>query len=574
MATEADQQNPAGPAEDASRRRARRENWPARAPDRLFSPLTQRILAVNVLALGLLVAGLLFLGQYKQNLIRAELEGLKVQAEMLASAVGETAVIIGPPEGQRLRIRQARVLLRRLVEPMQSRARLFNLDGALIGDTSSLPGVGGLVYAEELPPHQTGLVTRLLTNAYDFFAGLTVFQDDLPAYVERAPQTASDYGEVAAALNGETARAVRMARSGEMVLSVAVPIQRYKQVVGAVMLSSIGHGIESSLREVRLGILQVFLVAFGITVLLSLYLARTIARPIRNLALAAERVRFGLGQRPQIPDYSDRNDEIGDLSFDLRQMTETLWNRMEAIEQFAADVAHEIKNPLTSLRSAVETVSRIDDPVRREKLMDILVADVKRLDRLISDISDASRLDAELSRGRFELVDLSENLRAIAAMRREILKPGQADIRLDLPADEPLLVMGQPDRLTQIFRNLIDNATSFSPPGGEIVITGRAQKDDIVITVDDEGPGIPPGTEDKIFNRFYSERPKDEQFGIHSGLGLSISRQIVSVHGGTIAAENRQGPAREVLGARFTVRLRRARDKAAESGPARAGGRR
>lgn len=526
--------------------------WPGLRP---FSPLTRRILAVNLLALGLLVAGLLFLGQYKQSLIRAEIEALKVQAETIANAVSETAVVLGPASGEQLRVRRARLLMRRLVEPMRSRARLFDLDGHLIGDTSLLPGVGGAVYAEELPPVTDNWLTQAIKSAYDTVATLPLFSQDLPLYVERPEQHARDYEEVMQALRGEPASAVRQGTRGGMVLSVAVPIQRYKQVVGAVMLSTTSREVEEALREVRIGILQVFAVVFAVTVALSLYLASTIVRPIRHLAAAAKRVRHGYGRRRVIPDYSDRDDEIGDLSTDLRTMTEGLWNRMDAIEQFAADVAHELKNPLSSLRSAVETIAHIKDEERRARLLKIIVDDVTRLDRIISDISDASRVDAEMSRAQFEPVSLVETLKALAELHNVAAKPGNAVIRLDLPEGDPLEIRGFPGRLVQVFRNLLDNAASFSPRGGTIRVAARRAGAYVVVTVDDDGPGIPEGMEEQIFQRFYSERPEDEQFGTHSGLGLSISRQIVTVHGGTITAENRRDGEGRVLGARFTVRL-------------------
>jgi two-component system sensor histidine kinase ChvG len=255
-----------------------------------------------------------------------------------------------------------------------------------------------------------------------------------------------------------------------------------------------------------------------------------------------------------IPDFSARGDEIGDLSGALREMTSALWQRMDAIERFAADVAHEIKNPLTSLRSAVETAARIQDPGKREKLLAIVMEDVKRLDRLISDISDASRLDAELSRIEPEPVDVGHVLGTLA----EVYDVTQAEegprIRLVLP-EEPLVVSGVEGRLVQVFRNLIANAVSFSPPDGTIRLSARQDEDAVVVTVEDDGPGIPEGKLEAIFNRFYTERPSGEKFGTHSGLGLSISKQIVDAHQGVIRAENRRDADGRVIGARFVVRL-------------------
>jgi len=301
----------------------------------------------------------------------------------------------------------------------------------------------------------------------------------------------------------------------------------------------------------------VFAGVMFVTVLLSLWLAGTIARPVRRLAAAADRVRSGRGQETEIPDFTKRGDEIGDLSGSLRDMTQALWTRMEAIESFAADVAHEIKNPLTSLRSAVETAARLDDPQQQQRLMAIILDDVQRLDRLISDISDASRLDAELSRADMDSVDIEGLLTTLVEVERIAAEGRGSDalqIRLDLPDDKPLKVIGMEDRLAQVLRNLISNAVSFSPPKGVIVLRAERRGPWLRISVEDEGPGLPPGKLDAVFERFYTERPEGEKFGTHSGLGLSISKQIVIAHHGRIRAENIERNGR-VAGARFVVTL-------------------
>jgi two-component system sensor histidine kinase ChvG len=377
----------------------------------------------------------------------------------------------------------------------------------------------------------------------------------LQRYVERPIQVAGDYMEAERALSGETNTAVRSDGRGGMVLSVAVPVQRYRQVLGSLMLSTGSQEIDAAVRDVRLDILKVFGVAIAITILLSLYLARTIARPIHRLADAAERVRHGHGRKTAIPDFSRRRDEIGDLSGALRDMTEALWRRMDAIERFAADVAHEIKNPLTSLRSAVETVARIEDPVRQKKLVGIILDDVQRLDRLISDISDASRLDAELSRAESEPVDLGQVLETLARVQEATAREESPRFVIDIARHQDLEVDGLESRLGQVLRNLISNAMSFSPPRGLIRLEAVRDGGEVVVTVSDEGPGIPPGKLGAIFDRFYSERPAGEKYGTHSGLGLSISKQIVEAHGGAIVAENRYGADGRVVGARFIVKL-------------------
>jgi two-component system, OmpR family, sensor histidine kinase ChvG len=406
------------------------------------------------------------------------------------------------------------------------------------------------------PPESDRLISRMERHLYDWITGLLPQRKPLPLYRERADQSAGDYPEVLQALGGEPASALRMDRNGALVLSAAVPVQRYRQVLGAVMLTSGGEAIDAAVRDVRLSILKVFGAALGVTILLSLYLAGTIARPVHRLAEAAERVRRGQGGRQkEIPDFTRRGDEIGDLSGVLREMTEALWARMDAIEHFAADVAHEIKNPLSSLRSAVETVARMEDPAQQRRLMAIILDDVQRLDRLISDISEASRVDAELSRANKEPVDIGRILQTLAEVHEATAKPGAPKIAVALPKGAVLIAPVIEGRLVQVLRNLIANAISFSPSDGTITLSARRDGRRMLISVADQGPGIPADKLEAIFDRFYSERPAGEKFGTHSGLGLSISRQIVEAHGGRIFVENLTGAAGAVRGARFTLVL-------------------
>ncbi len=529
-----------------------------RAPDRprrrTVSPITRRILAVNVLALAILVAGLLYLGQYRRSLIEAELVALRTQAEMFAAALGEGAVSASSQTGQRIVRDIALQIVRRLVQTTGTRARLFGTNGVLLADSRLLMGPGGMVQVRELPPPD--LYNEVVSAALDVYDRLVLGlpgQDPMPPYHEKSVQQASDYDEVLRALAGENQNAVRAGRSGGMVLSVAVPVQRYKEVLGALMLSKGSRDIEAALFEVRLDILKVFAVALSVTVLLSVYLAGTIARPIRRLAAAAERMHRSRDREDILPDVVGRGDEIGDLARSLRRMTEALWERMEAIERFAADVAHEIKNPLTSLRSAVETAARVEDTEQQRKLMTIIEEDVHRLDRLISDISDASRLDAELLRAEKAPVDISRLLKVLADVHEATADAVSPRLRVD--AEQDLVVDGMEGRLAQVFRNLIANAISFGAPASTITLAAARQGDWVEVKIDDEGPGIPEGKQAAIFERFYTERPEAEKFGTHSGLGLSISKQIAEAHGGTVHAENRRGGDGRVLGARFVVRL-------------------
>ncbi len=536
------------------------ENEPRAARDSaskpLISPLTRRILTVNLVAIGTLVAGLLYLGEYRRSLIDNELQSLEVQAEMFAAALGEGAVVSEAPNGQYLVSDIAYQITRRLVDITDTRARLFRADGTLIVDSRRLGGAGGTVQIEVLrPPEDDFDMLDALLGKYDDLARAISGEGPLPKYQENPLQSANDFPETQAALIGESAVAARRFGSDGLLLSAAVPVQRYKQVLGAIMLSRDGENIKTALHDVRLDILKVVAVALSVTIALSLYLAGTIARPIRRLAIAAERIRHDKGRKESIPLLTERKDEIGDLALSLKEMTEALWLRMDAIERFAADVAHEIKNPLTSLRSAVETAGRVQDPAQREKLMAIIQDDVARLDRLISDISNASRLDAELSRTEFDTVDLAGVLGAIVDMRNAADRDEDATVQLEIVTNGGLEVHGIEDRLVQVFRNLISNANTFSPPGGSIRISLARHDGWLVITVDDDGPGIPDGKEAEIFNRFYSARPEGEKFGTHSGLGLSISKQIIDVHEGQIEAMNRRDGQGKVIGARFIVRL-------------------
>ncbi len=543
----------------ARRRLARAPRWGA------FS-LTRRILAVNLIVLALLASGMLYLDRYERGLIDTELQALTTQGELFSAALGEGAVLQDYGAVPELVPSLAQGMMRRLVEPTQLRARLFRTSGDLIADSRLLETDVGGFDVEPLPPPDVGPPPSWTDVHFgsDFFNGLldsflTFWRKHAhyQIYNERARQQAADYPEVERALAGGDGVAVRIDpahRDGKLVLSIAVPVRRYKLILGAVMLSVGSANVEHEVQVVRGDILRLFAAALIMTVLLSFYLASTIARPVRRLARAAYEVRHGNGRKVDIPDFSHRHDEIGALSVALNEMTQALWRRMDAIERFAADVAHEIKNPLSSLRSAVETAARVQDPAIQRKLMGIIHDDVQRLDRLISDISDASRLDAEMSRLEREPVDLAAMLAALAEIH-DATRGEDAPVVTFEHLGGALIVQGKESRLVQVFRNLIGNAVSFSPPRGRIVLTAHGDRKEILVTVEDQGPGIPEGKVDAIFDRFYTERPAGEKFGIHSGLGLSISKQIVEAHGGTIRAENRLAANGDVVGARFIVRL-------------------
>lgn len=536
---------------DPKRAKAGRRGW--RGPG---SPLVRRILAVNLIALAILGGGVLYLNDFRASLIERRLDQLAVEADIIAGAIGESATEGGPDPG--IDLAQARLIVARLVVPGETRGRLFGVDGALLVDSRFLTG-GNAVLAEPLPPLDAPVsFRRRLSAVADWVLDLFTEQPDVPPYREEARQQAIDYSEAVLALAGERSTRLRRLEEDTLILSAAVPVQRFRRVLGALMLTADTKEIEAIVRLEQITIVEVFAVALAVTSALSVFLAFSIARPVRRLALAAERVRHGMGRGESIPEF-DRNDEIGDLSAALAEMTAALYRQIDAIEAFAADVSHELKNPLSSLRSAVESLERTDKPEIRARLLAIIQEDVRRLDRLITDISDASRLDAEMSRAQMEPVDLGGLVAHLVEAKRRTDEDG-ITILYSQPAPGTIMVRGLESRLSQVVANLLDNALSFSPPGGRIVATLRRRKGRVELLIEDEGPGLPKGAAEKIFSRFYSERPEDEAFGTHSGLGLSISKQIVEAHGGEIAAENRiadSGAADEgsVAGARFIVRL-------------------
>ena len=548
-----------------------------------FSSLTRRIVFLNLAGLVALVTGVLYLSQFRAGLIDARVQSLLTQSEIIAGAIAASATVetdsitidperllelqagesYGPADdslsGIEFPINPERVapVLRRLVSPTKTRARIYDRDGVLILDSRNLYGRGDVLRFDLPPPsaEKPGLMERTFITLRRWFG-----RGDLPLYNELGPENGKGYQEVAQALNGAHASMVRVNDRGEVIVSVAVPVQRFRAVRGALMLSTQGADIDDMVEAERLAIVKVFFVAAGVMVVLSMLLAGTIAGPVRRLADGAERVRRRIRSRVEIPDFTGRRDEIGDLSGALREMTNALYSRIEAIESFAADVAHELRNPLTSLRSAVETLPLAKTDQSRLRLLAVIEHDVKRLDRLISDISDASRLDAELQRQEAAPVDLAKMLDALVKAANEIRTD---DVNVTLTFEGSAIsnfkVAGHDSRLGQVVSNLVDNARSFSPPGGTVRITCRRLKDEVEILVDDDGPGIRPDALDKIFERFYTDRP-EHGFGQNSGLGLSISKQIIEAHGGSIRVENRTSVAAgygepHVLGARFVVRL-------------------
>lgn len=532
--------------------------------------LTRRIVFLNLIGLFALLYGILYLNQFQAGLIDARVQSLLVQGEILARAVAGTATVesdsieldtdtkgngeleddlLFNPGNFFIDPSKTAPVVRRLLQPARLRARIYDRDGLLLFDTRYLYARENTEARKDNPP---GSIFVSLWN----FLSRNLSSQALPRYREYGTLEGKFYPEVTQALEkGQSASIVRAGDKDELIVSVAVPIQRQNQLVGALLLSTFGGDIDAVLLAERMGIVRVFIVAAVVMVLLSILMASTIAGPLKKLAEAAERVRRGIKKREQIPDFTNRFDEIGHLSGALRDMTRALYSRIEAIERFAADVAHELKNPLTSLRSAVDTLPIVKNDKDRTRLLAIIGEDVSRLDRLITDISAASRLDAELQRQNETIVDLKELLFSMVGfyedMRGEKTPPVHLSVKSETRATA-FHMLGQESRLSQVISNLIDNAISFSPANSEVQVSLERQGSRLVIMIDDNGPGIAADPPERIFERFYTDRPEAD-FGIHSGLGLSISKQIIEAHQGKISAGNRVDETGKIMGARFVV---------------------
>ncbi len=565
-----------------------------------FNTIAGRILAVNAVSLIVLVLGLLYLNDFRDGLIEAKIKALEVQTDIIARSIGQgTAVDVngsgvakkdllfamqhaadeGVPQTPPIRIdpEHSAQWLRSLLEPTGTHGIIYNTDGVTrLVDSNKIYVKGELRRFQ--PPRQTvaepGILYKTWLRVERLLRG-----ENLPLYTENGPDGGKPLVEVTTALEqGKLTPMVRVNEVGETVLSVAAPIRREGPVLGALFLVTAGGEIDGILARERASIMRLWLLVLAVTAVFSLVLASTIAGPVHRLAVAAENVRKNIKKREEIPDFSHRSDEIGDLSTALREMTATLYKRLDAIESFAADVAHELKNPLTSLRSAADTLTIVKNDDDRDRLVQIIQHDVKRLNRLISDISDASRLDAELARESRRPVNVAHLLETMCGVVNDIHREGSPSISLKIPgmarggatsSRNAFVVSGHESRLGQVVSNLIDNAISFSPPNGEILVTCQhIRKSNIVeVTVEDEGPGIRPENLERIFERFYTDRPSDEEFGQNSGLGLNISRQIISAHNGRIWAENRVKAGTKagkgeggtallpVIGARFIIQL-------------------
>jgi two-component system sensor histidine kinase ChvG len=500
------------------------------------SRIGRLIIVLNLAGLAILVGGALLLNELRQGLVTARIESLRTEGQLIANVIEKNATV-GDPEPL-LVADTASDFLDNLSIPKIERVRLFDTEGHPISDSWVATD---RVEATPLPP--------ALKPGEKPFA-LPGFEPK-PRSDQAAEKALND--EIGGALRGQLVSGVRVAENGGKVVSVSIPIEHVREVLGVLTLEA--GDVDQIIAAERAALVPFVVIAVAVNLLSSFALTQLIAQPVRRLSAAADSVRLNRARAIALPDIAERKDELGDLARSLEDMTHTLSDRMEAIERFAADVAHEIRNPLTSIRSAVETLELVSEGAGRDRLQAILKQDVGRLDRLITDISNASRLDAELSRESPRPVMLARLLREIAGLYETTRRDGDPHVRLVHDEDDEVTVPGREGPLSQVFRNLIDNARSFSPAGGDVWVTLGRDRSQAVVKIDDSGPGMPPENLETVFERFYTSRPRGAAFGGNSGLGLSIARQIVEAHGGTIHAENRTNAAGEVTGARFVVAM-------------------
>lgn len=504
-----------------------------------FGSLRSRIFAVNIFAVIVLALMLLYIDTVRARLLDERTTELARQAVVIAGFSADL-----PPDKVAASIEKRNF-------DRGTRVRLYNGDGRLVAD--NWRGAGIRKFASDDPATDTWRrrSAKFIDRALEVVGSFR----PLPAYAEAGQDTGAQWPEVAAARSGTIETRLRRAEDGNFVLTAAAaqPLdanQPATNMVSVAHLTDSAADLTRILRAERLTSFWLLLGVTALTLLLSFYLARTIVRPLRMLAIAAHRVRLGRSREVVVPRLPERRDEIGALARALSDMSIALRHRIDATEAFAADVAHELKNPLASMRSAVDTLETIDAPELRARLLAVIRDDVARLDRLISGISEASRLDAELSRSRFEMVDAGALCAGLVAAYRNAHT--HTDVRIEYlpPLAGAARVQGDPARLAQVMRNLIDNAVSFSPSPGMVVVSAETAPGRVFLKVEDQGPGVPAENRSDVFKRFYSQRPADEDFGRHSGLGLSIAGSIVEAHGGTINVDDGA-----IGGAVFTVEL-------------------
>jgi two-component system sensor histidine kinase ChvG len=526
---------------------------PAHKPRPLLrSPIARLIFASNLAGLVILIIGALFLNEIRQGLVGARKDSLLETAQIVSSFLTEVATE-GEPTPV-LDVGKANAQLKRMLLPGGSRVRIFDPMGNPVADTVLL---NDQIDRRDLPPIKEP--TAWERAWLDFVRGANrTFENISQAGRPPIAEARSLKEEVAEALAGEKPAiySERFGDNAERVLSMTVPIKKVAAVVGALTIET--SDVAQIIAAERAALVPFIVVAVLVAVITSTLLTLGIARPVQRLAQASDKVRTGAAERLDLGTVHNRKDEFGDLARAMEAMTATLNDRIQENERFAADVAHELKNPLTSIRSAVETAQAVQDPAAKEKMMSVIARDVVRLDRLITDISNLSRLEAEIVREKLVRVDLARLLEDIISIYRDTTRDGEVRVSLTAELSGSAIVMGREGPLSQVVRNLVENARSFSPADREVRVTlsrTMAGRDPVLrITVEDDGPGMPPDKLEKVFERFYTDRPQGAKFGNNSGLGLSIVRQIVETHRGRVWAENRMIDGR-ISGARFIVEL-------------------
>lgn len=552
----------------------RRRGLRASLPSFRITRLTKLILLINAVGLMLLSGGTLYMTEIWAGLVKAKVDSLSAQGQMVANAVASQA---GFPTDQKLlgiddvlaqqsgepfgmaemefhalgfpiNPVKAGELIMKLVEPDKTRARLFDRDGVLLFDSQNPESANGILRADLPPvgeePSEAGI--GLLQGLRSW-----LHYGDLPIHIEDAGNPNQRYDEIDIALNGTTPiPLLKKTSRGELIVSVAVPVQRTRIVLGAVLLTTPGGAVDDVVAAEQERLLGLAVFAFLVMLLLTVLLAHSVASPIDQLAAATRRVRHSRNARRAMPrTLTRRNDEIGNLSRTVEEMTTALYDRIDAFGQFASDVSHELKNPLAALRSAAETMDFARTDAQRDELNQIIRINARRIERLLNDIADQTRLDAEFARRAAEPVDLLALIRQVERNFHHVNNGASPEIRVlaeRLPAGSPgFVVMGHETRLLQVLTNVVDNALSFSPPGGLITVTVKSAPNGLwSVIIEDEGPGIPPEHIHRIFDRFFTFRPQQTDIrSRNSGLGLSLCAGIIATHGGRIWAENR-GPYR------------------------------
>lgn len=517
-----------------------------------------RIIAVAIFPIGAFLLGLFYVDQYRETVFTAELMALERQGETLAQTIGLTDAGYSQLAQREMSQETMQQVAQLIASIPDARIRVFQPNGSLILDSVSAIGLAAprSTITTTLDRQQDGDFTdRLITwvrGGVIYLSSLMSSKQDYPLIRETQSAEATDYPGVLQALSGEAVPFIGRDRAGHVVLGVAVPIRNLRVVRGALLVTASGDQIEKDVTAVQYSFFQVSIGVLFATILIAYYLSRSITRPISQLAKAADQVRVSNARQIDLPRLTNRFDEIGELARDMTLMTRELQERAVATAGFAADVAHEIKNPLTSLRSAVETLERIKDKDQQKRLLKVIQADVVRLDRLISDISAASRIDHDMSEAEYETINLNEMIEEFVQSRKYALD--QLNLSVSKSAS-PVRVRIAVDRIVQILDNLLSNAASFSPSDGNINFTVIKSGGMAIIRVTDQGPGIPEKKLKAIFDRFYSERPRDESFGHHSGLGLSISLKIAEAHGGSLKADNMKDSSGKITGAILELTL-------------------